>query len=126
MMPLVWLRCEMKIQLIVAWYDIWVGVFIDRKNRSVYVFPIPCVGVRISWNPPKIYTLQRRRYGDQRNMFEWENVGRASTHDGAYEYVEFVEKDRMERGGSEMRILNQKTGECAYFALSKSSANTRS
>ena len=25
------------------WYDLWVGVFVDRANRTVYVCPLPCV-----------------------------------------------------------------------------------
>ena len=37
----------MKIKPVVAWYDLWIGVFVDRKKRRVYVFPIPCVGVMI-------------------------------------------------------------------------------
>lgn len=39
----------MKIKPIFAWYDLWVGVFIDRPNHRVYIFPIPCFGVRIQW-----------------------------------------------------------------------------
>ena len=31
-----------------AWYDLWIGVFIDRKNRRVYVFPVPMFGVVIA------------------------------------------------------------------------------
>lgn len=34
----------MKIRPIFAWYDLWIGVFIDRSKRRVYVLPIPCVG----------------------------------------------------------------------------------
>lgn len=30
-----------------AWFDLWVGVFIDKPKRRVYVFPIPCFGVVI-------------------------------------------------------------------------------
>ncbi len=36
-------------KIIFAWYDLWVGVFIDRAKKNVYIFPIPCVGIRISW-----------------------------------------------------------------------------
>lgn len=39
----------MKIRLIFAWYDLWVGVFIDRKKKMVYIFPVPCLGVVVSW-----------------------------------------------------------------------------
>jgi hypothetical protein len=34
---------------IFAWYDLWVGVFVDRAKRRVYVFPVPCIGVVVSW-----------------------------------------------------------------------------
>lgn len=30
-----------------AWYDCWIGVFIDTKKRRVYLFLIPCIGVVI-------------------------------------------------------------------------------
>lgn len=39
----------MRARFIFAWYDLWVGVFIDRARRRVYVFPVPCFGVRIDW-----------------------------------------------------------------------------
>ena len=30
-----------------AWYDFWVGVFYDKPRRRLYIFPVPCFGVRI-------------------------------------------------------------------------------
>jgi hypothetical protein len=39
----------MKIRPIFAWYDLWVGVFIDLGRRRVYILPIPCCGVVIEW-----------------------------------------------------------------------------
>lgn len=39
----------MTIRPVFAWFDLWVGVFIDRKGKRVYVFPLPCIGVCISW-----------------------------------------------------------------------------
>jgi hypothetical protein len=38
----------MSIRPIFAWYDLWVGVFIDRAKHRVYVFPLPCIGIVIS------------------------------------------------------------------------------
>ena len=38
----------MKIQPIFRWFDLWVGVFIDRPKRRVYVFPVPCFGIVVS------------------------------------------------------------------------------
>jgi hypothetical protein len=34
----------MKIAPIVAWFDLWVGVYWDRRARRLYVLPLPCVG----------------------------------------------------------------------------------
>lgn len=30
-----------------AWYDFWVGVFVDTKKTTIYIFPIPMVGIKI-------------------------------------------------------------------------------
>jgi hypothetical protein len=32
---------ERRFEVKFAWYDLWVGVFIDRKKRIVYVCPLP-------------------------------------------------------------------------------------
>jgi hypothetical protein len=37
----------MKIKLIFAWYDIWVGVFYDQKKRRIYIFFLPTIGIVI-------------------------------------------------------------------------------
>jgi hypothetical protein len=37
----------MRIRVIFAWYDLWIGVFIDRPKHRVYVFPLPCLGIVI-------------------------------------------------------------------------------
>lgn len=29
------------------WYDLWVGVYIDRDNGACYVCPLPMVGIKI-------------------------------------------------------------------------------
>jgi hypothetical protein len=38
-----------------AWYDLWVGAYWDQKERTLYVCPIPTVGVKITiprlWKP---------------------------------------------------------------------------
>jgi len=39
----------MKIRPIFAWYDLWIGIFIDKKKRAVYVFPIPMFGIVINY-----------------------------------------------------------------------------
>jgi len=39
----------MKIRIIVAWYDMWIGIYWDIKNSRLYVLPIPCVGIVIDY-----------------------------------------------------------------------------
>lgn len=41
----------MKIRLLFAWYDLWIGVFWDRKTRRLYVLPLPCVGIVVEFRP---------------------------------------------------------------------------
>lgn len=38
-----------QIEPVVAWYDCWVGIYVDRDKRTVYVFPCPCIGLRVYW-----------------------------------------------------------------------------
>jgi hypothetical protein len=38
-----------QLKPIFAWYDFWVGVYVDREKRRVYVFPIPCFGFVFFW-----------------------------------------------------------------------------
>ena len=32
-----------------AWYDLWIGVFVDVPKRRVYVFPVPMFGFAIQF-----------------------------------------------------------------------------
>lgn len=43
----------MKIRPIFAWYDFWVGVYWSRNDRTLYVLPIPCFGLKIALRPRK-------------------------------------------------------------------------
>lgn len=38
----------MSVKPIFAWYDLWIGVFIDRPKRRVYIFPVPCLGIVVT------------------------------------------------------------------------------
>ena len=39
----------MKIKLFFRWYDLWVGIYIDKKGKSVYIIPFPTIGIKISY-----------------------------------------------------------------------------
>ena len=39
----------MSVKPIFVWYDLWIGIFIDRAKGCAYVFPVPCFGFRVSW-----------------------------------------------------------------------------
>ena len=34
--------------------DFWVGMYIDTKNRTVYICPLPMIGVKITWRMEKV------------------------------------------------------------------------
>ncbi len=40
-----------RARLIFAWYDLWIGAYIDRPNQRLYLFPVPCLGLVIDWSP---------------------------------------------------------------------------
>ena len=40
----------MRVRPIFAWYDLWIGAFVDTAKRRLYIFPLPCVGLVIQWN----------------------------------------------------------------------------
>jgi hypothetical protein len=42
-------RRRIAIKLLLAWYDIWVGVFWDRQRRKVYILPLPCIGIVVEY-----------------------------------------------------------------------------
>ena len=37
----------MKVTPLFKWFDLWIGFYIDTKNKAVYFFPIPMFGVKI-------------------------------------------------------------------------------
>lgn len=40
---------DINVRPIFAWYDLWIGVFVDKKKRRAYVLPLPCIGFVVQW-----------------------------------------------------------------------------
>lgn len=38
----------MEFEFVFAWFDFWVGIYYDQKTKSVYCFPFPMLGIKIS------------------------------------------------------------------------------
>lgn len=45
-------RRRVKIKIFVAWYDLWIGIFIDRKAKAIYVCLLPTIVIKI-WMLPE-------------------------------------------------------------------------
>lgn len=39
----------MKIKVSFAWYDAWIGFYWDRKQKALYVCPVPMIAIKIWW-----------------------------------------------------------------------------
>jgi hypothetical protein len=37
----------MRITIKFAWYDLWIGAYIDRPNRTLYLCPLPTLLIRV-------------------------------------------------------------------------------
>ena len=36
-----------RLRVVFAWYDLWIGFYLDRKGRALYFFPVPMIGFEI-------------------------------------------------------------------------------
>tara|TARA_R110002124_G_scaffold281430_1_gene455745 strand:+ start:95864 stop:96007 length:144 start_codon:yes stop_codon:yes gene_type:complete len=43
----------MKVKLLFAWYDLWIGVFYDKNKNWLYILPVPMFGVILKFPPKK-------------------------------------------------------------------------
>ncbi|MDD4290006.1 MAG: hypothetical protein PHH83_01880 [Patescibacteria group bacterium] len=37
-----------KFKLSFAWYDLWIGFYIDKDNKKLYICPIPTILITIN------------------------------------------------------------------------------
>jgi hypothetical protein len=42
-------RARFKIVPMFAWYDCWLGMFWDNKQKLLYVFPVPMLGFKVGY-----------------------------------------------------------------------------
>ncbi len=54
----------MKIKLLFAWYDLWIGFFWDKNKSWLYILPIPCFGIILKF-PQKRYWLVSNYKGNE-------------------------------------------------------------
>lgn len=36
------------------WVDLWIGLYIDTKNRTLYICPVPMFGLKIRLTPYRV------------------------------------------------------------------------
>jgi hypothetical protein len=39
----------MTINIVCAWYDLWIGAYWDRRTRKLYILPVPCLGIVVGF-----------------------------------------------------------------------------
>lgn len=49
----------MRVRLIFAWYDLWVGAYWDRRSRQLYILPLPCAGIVLDFGSPRLDYVRR-------------------------------------------------------------------
>jgi len=40
---------RIHIRPVVAWYDLWIGLFWDSRKRRLYILPVPMLGIFIQF-----------------------------------------------------------------------------
>ncbi len=48
-----WRDAVVSVRLFFAWWDAWVGAYWDRRQRRLYICPIPMLGVVVQFRRPK-------------------------------------------------------------------------
>ena len=86
-----------RFRIILKWYDIWVGVFIDTKSQVIYVFPVPCLGLRIAYyrKDSKKRILDQLDQLKKKNSKDWEKSHKSESKDI---YQSLINKHKNDQG----------------------------
>lgn len=52
------MKLPFRVRVIFRWYDIWVGLYIDKCRRTLYFFPVPMLGFKFTKNNVDTPTLK--------------------------------------------------------------------
>lgn len=44
----------MKVSIHFKWYDLWIGLYVDRKNKTLYFIPFPTIVFKITKKKKKM------------------------------------------------------------------------
>jgi len=80
----------MKVKLLFAWYDLWVGLFWDKKKKWLYILPFPCLGIILKFGFPENYWINEdySSYSCPYNLwYKDEQVGGFKTKRDARNYA---------------------------------------
>lgn len=39
----------MRVTPFFRWYDLWIGLYIDRQGCALYICPLPCIGLKVQY-----------------------------------------------------------------------------
>ena len=93
---------QLKIKPFFRWYDLWIGAYIDTKDKSLYVIPFPMLGLKFYWEVPSIFDELLKSSQDLKIMKKTIKLG----NDG-------------EIGSAEISILKNENGNVNRFETSQ-------
>jgi hypothetical protein len=50
---------RIRISFLFAWFDLWIGLYFDKKNHILYICPIPCCVIKLEITPRGRYWIRK-------------------------------------------------------------------
>ena len=82
----------MKLRIFFAWYDLWVGMFIDPHRYTVYVCLLPCVVISFQWKVGRKWKRFHNDWGKTWSPQVW--TPRTPTAEEVQYYADKAERER--------------------------------